>query len=62
VTEAMNSSGEQFGTEQLAVLIKGNADSSAQDLVRVIRKTVSDFSNGQSLKDDATIIVGKVNG
>jgi sigma-B regulation protein RsbU (phosphoserine phosphatase) len=61
MTEAMNSRGEQFGAERLAGLIRKNAEASAQDMVYAIRKAVSDFSGGLALKDDTTIIVGKVN-
>jgi len=61
VTEAMNPDGEQFGTERLAALIRENSEASAQDLVHAIRTALNDFSDGKSLKDDTTIVIGKVN-
>ncbi|HUI88004.1 MAG TPA: SpoIIE family protein phosphatase [Anaerolineales bacterium] len=60
VTEATNLQGEQFGAQRLAELFRENADCSAQDLVLAVRKAVGDFSAGRPLKDDVTIVVGKV--
>ena len=60
VTEEMNTAGEPFGAERLVSLIKENHEASVRDLVQAIRKALNDFSDGAPLKDDTTIIVGKL--
>jgi sigma-B regulation protein RsbU (phosphoserine phosphatase) len=61
VTEEMDPGGELFGAERLAALIRENCEASVQDLVQVIRNALNDFSGGVPLKDDITIIAGRVN-
>jgi sigma-B regulation protein RsbU (phosphoserine phosphatase) len=56
VTETMSLQGEQFGTERLAKLVESNPGLSAQELVSATRRAVYEFSNGQPLADDITIV------
>jgi sigma-B regulation protein RsbU (phosphoserine phosphatase) len=60
ITEALNSQGEQFGSERLAKLIQKNTALSAQELANAILLEVTDFSDGKSFVDDITIITCKV--
>jgi sigma-B regulation protein RsbU (phosphoserine phosphatase) len=57
ITEAMNQQGEQFGFERLANLVGQTANGSSSDLVRAIRENLMEFSAGQDLADDATLLV-----
>ena len=60
ITEAMNSQGEQFGTERLARLVEENTALSAQELANKLLVTVSEFAEGKSFIDDISIIASKV--
>jgi hypothetical protein len=44
----------------LAGLVRQNQDLSAQNLVRVVRQAVEDFSGGRPLEDDVTLIAGRL--
>ena len=57
VTEASNLQGEQFGRERLAQVVRQNTGLPAQDLLRVLRQALDDFSGGRPLEDDATLVV-----
>ncbi|MBI3739455.1 MAG: PP2C family protein-serine/threonine phosphatase [Chloroflexi bacterium] len=61
VTEANNPQGEQFGMQRLENLLAANADLSAQEIVSLVREEVNEFSAGQPLADDATMVALKVN-
>ncbi len=60
VTEASNPQGEQFGMKQLEILLAANADLSAQEIVALVREEIKEFSAGQALADDMTMIAMKV--
>ena len=60
ITEAMNSQGEQFGTQRLARLVKKIPNLSAQELANALLVTVSDFAEGKSFIDDISIIASRV--
>jgi sigma-B regulation protein RsbU (phosphoserine phosphatase) len=60
ITEAMNSRGEQFGTERLAKLVREHTDLTAQELANNVLLTVSDFADGKNFVDDITIITSKI--
>jgi len=60
VTETHNSKAEQFGEERLAGLLLQNADLSAPNLIQVLRTALVEFSNGQPLADDTTVIALRV--
>ena len=60
VTEAMNLEEEEFGTERLAAFLRQSANLSPAELVRELRTRLRDFTNGQPLADDTTVVVCKV--
>ena len=60
ITEATNPQKEPFGKERLAALVQQNSSLSAQNLVRVVRQAVEDFSGGHPLEDDITLIAGRL--
>jgi phosphoserine phosphatase RsbU/P len=60
ITEANNPQKEAFGKERLAALVQENSGLSVQNLVRVVRQAVEDFSGGQPLEDDITLIAGRL--
>jgi sigma-B regulation protein RsbU (phosphoserine phosphatase) len=56
VTEVLNISNEQFGSERLAELFQRNADSTAPDMLQAVREAVSLFGGNRPLEDDATMV------
>jgi len=60
VTEAMNPQGEEFGQGRLAELVRRGSHRSAQELVQNVRYRLQEFTHGQPLADDTTLIVCKV--
>jgi sigma-B regulation protein RsbU (phosphoserine phosphatase) len=61
VTEAENSSGEEFGMERLSTLIRRGHTLSADGLMNHILESVTDFSRDVGFDDDVTILVVKFN-
>lgn len=59
VTEAANSSGEEFGRTRLAAHLQQNAYLPAGDYVRSLRETLAAFTGGRPFEDDTTLIVCK---
>ena len=60
VTEAINPQEEEFGQERLAEMARrGSHCWSAQELVREVRRDLQEFTHGQPLADDATIVACK---
>jgi serine phosphatase RsbU (regulator of sigma subunit) len=57
VTEAMNEEMEQFGEERLMASVNLAGDVSAEAVREVILSDLSEFLNGNSPQDDATIVV-----
>ena len=57
ITEAINNDEDEFGEERLEALVIGHADLSAADLTDRILDAVNEFAEGQSLMDDATLLV-----
>jgi sigma-B regulation protein RsbU (phosphoserine phosphatase) len=60
VTEAVNRQKEEFGRERLAALVRQESDSSATGLVGALRHILQEFTDGQPLADDATIVACKI--
>lgn len=60
ITEAMDPQGEEFGRERLAELVRQGSGWTAQELVWNVRQRLQEFTQGQPLADDTTLIVGKV--
>jgi sigma-B regulation protein RsbU (phosphoserine phosphatase) len=60
VTEAVNPQEEEFGRERLAAVVRQESDLSAKELVQALRHTLQEFTKGQSLADDTTIVACKI--
>jgi len=60
VTEAFNSSGEQFGRQRLAEVIRQNGDQPAEGLIQKVLQTLTDFTDARPLEDDVTLVVYKL--
>jgi serine phosphatase RsbU (regulator of sigma subunit) len=56
----MNPAQEEFGTERLAAFLRQNATLPPAELVRELRTWLRDFTNGQPLADDTTVVICKV--
>jgi len=59
VTEAKNAQKEEFGQERLVELVRQGSNRSARELVREVRNRLEEFTDGQPLADDTTIVAGK---
>ncbi len=59
ITEAMNSSEEEFGEEKLIELIKKNRSLPADQLVNFIIKTVNEYVGNAEQMDDMTLVIIK---
>ncbi len=62
VTEVLNISNEQFGSERLAELVHQYADRTAPDLLQAVRQAVSAFGGDKPLVDDVTMVALKISG
>ncbi len=62
VTEAENPTEEQFGMERLAEVVRQEATLPAAELIRELRRRLQEFTGGQLLADDTTIVAGKIDG
>jgi sigma-B regulation protein RsbU (phosphoserine phosphatase) len=60
VTEARSPQGAEFRPQGLIDFMWQRASLSAAELVRDLRRTLQDFTGGQPLADDTTIVVGKL--
>ncbi|MGB3715830.1 MAG: PP2C family protein-serine/threonine phosphatase [Candidatus Promineifilaceae bacterium] len=60
ITEAVNIQNDEFGSERLAAIIKRSHQSPPKEVVREIREGLEDFSGGQPLADDATVVVCRI--
>lgn len=60
VTEARNPKEEEFGPDRLAEILSRQPDLSARELVAAVRRNLQEFTNGQPLEDDTTIVAVKV--
>ena len=60
VTEARNLRGAEFRPQGLIDFMQEHAQRPAADLVRELRRTLQDFTGGQPLADDTTIVVSKL--
>jgi len=57
VLEACNPSGEEFGSERLAVALRRAKQHSAHATLMMLLAIVQDFANGSSVADDISVIV-----
>jgi sigma-B regulation protein RsbU (phosphoserine phosphatase) len=60
VTEATNVRNETFGQRRLIDIVRQNAQSTAQEILRATRQTLSEYSGGQALADDVTLLICKM--
>jgi sigma-B regulation protein RsbU (phosphoserine phosphatase) len=60
VTEALSLGGEEFGRERLATLVRREWSLSARDLVGAVRQELEEFTGGEPLADDTTVVVCKI--
>lgn len=62
VTEATNPGDEQFGVERLAAVVQRETGSTPKTLVQALRQELQTFTNGQTLADDTTVVVARIEG
>lgn len=62
VTEATNPGDEQFGVERLAAVVQRETGSAPKTLVQALRQELQTFINGQTLADDTTVVVARIEG
>jgi phosphoserine phosphatase RsbU/P len=60
VTEARNLQGEEFRPQGLIDFMQQHSQLPASTLLRELRRTLQEFSGGQPLTDDTTIVIGKL--
>jgi sigma-B regulation protein RsbU (phosphoserine phosphatase) len=60
ITEAADLQGALWGEDNLADIIRQNADSSAERLIQKIVMALKDHTNGSPLDDDVTLVISKV--
>jgi serine phosphatase RsbU (regulator of sigma subunit) len=60
ITEAANTSGEQWGLQSLESLLRSCYRMAPGEIVERILAEVSDFANGEPQRDDVTLVVMKV--
>lgn len=56
VTEAVNTDNRFYGTQKLEAILKGPENSSAEELVHTVIRSVDDFSAGAKQADDITAL------
>ncbi|BBA35357.1 signal transduction protein [Methylocaldum marinum] len=59
ITEAQNRQGEFFGESRLCELVVGHAQSSPEELIRIIVDELGAFRQGRSFDDDISLVVLK---
>ena len=59
IVERQKSEEEQFGMSRLKELVMANQEKSAEEIVKLVFKTVYNFGNRTSWEDDATLVVVK---
>ena len=57
ITEALNSTGEEFGEERLINLVKNNIQLSSYDLKNLILTKVNQFTQSSDISDDQTLVI-----
>jgi len=59
VTEAMNSSEEEFELERLRNIVAANKENSAEEILQTILKEIEDHVAGEEQMDDITLLILK---
>lgn len=60
VTEAVNTQNQEFGRERLIKLSQQVYMDPVKQVVREVRQGIEEFSEGQPLADDTTIVICKI--
>jgi sigma-B regulation protein RsbU (phosphoserine phosphatase) len=60
LTEAMNAQNEQFGLDRLSDVVRENHDRSPEQIIQRVLETLTGFTGGAPLIDDATMVVSRV--
>ncbi|HTK96274.1 MAG TPA: SpoIIE family protein phosphatase [Terriglobales bacterium] len=61
IGEAQNKEEEEYGSDRLAACIARNREKSAQEIVDIVLREVTDFSRGGTHVDDKVLMILKVN-
>lgn len=59
ITEAANPDGALWGEDQLAGIIRKNANASAEQMIQSVLKALGEHTNGAPLADDVTLVISK---
>ena len=59
VTEAKDSTNNQFGTDRLDNILSGVAEKSSQEIIEAIKAGITDFVGDTEQSDDITLLVLK---
>jgi len=59
VTDAMNQSGEEYGSQRLVEAVRQGRELSARDLIHFIQQDVIKWTDGRGAHDDITFFVVK---
>ena len=59
VTEAMNTTKEEFGTERFEKILGSVADKSSQQIIEAVKAGIADFVNDAEQSDDITMLILK---
>lgn len=59
ITEAANPDGVLWGEDQLANIIRQNANSSAEQIIQAVLKALGEHTKGAPLADDVTLVISK---
>jgi sigma-B regulation protein RsbU (phosphoserine phosphatase) len=60
VTEAINTENQEFGRKRLKTLIQQVESLPVKEVIQKIRLNLEEFSEGQPLADDTTIVICKI--
>ncbi|MCE7858986.1 MAG: hypothetical protein DYG86_04265 [Chloroflexi bacterium CFX2] len=60
ITEAASPDGMLWGEEQLANIIRQNAEASAEQMIQAVLKELGVYTQGASQADDVTLLIAKV--
>jgi len=61
VTEANDSSEQEFGNDRLIDSVKKSPQLTAREAIASLRRAVQEFTNGEALRDDTTIVALRLN-
>ena len=60
ITEAINSDNQEFGRERLETLVRQVRHLPVKEIIQKIRLGLEEFSEGNRLSDDITIVIGRI--